>query len=151
LSEDEPDVRSAQLVRRHLVFGWWSLLAFLTLGIGLESLHALKVGWYLDVSNHTRRLMWTLAHAHATLLSLIHLAFGFTLATLTGGYRNWNRLASRCLVSAGVLIPGGFFLGGLVIYDGDPGVGILLLPIGALLLFGAVFLAARGVTLDQKS
>ncbi len=25
--------------RRHLRFGWWSLLVFLTLGIALESLH----------------------------------------------------------------------------------------------------------------
>lgn len=62
-AEEIPD-RVAEYARRHLRFGWWSLLFFLTFGLGLETLHGLKVGWYLDVENETRRLMWTLAHAH---------------------------------------------------------------------------------------
>jgi len=56
---------------RHLRFGWWSLLVFATLGLILESLHGFKVRAYLDVSNETRRLMWTLAHAHGTLLAVV--------------------------------------------------------------------------------
>jgi hypothetical protein len=45
-----------------------------------------------------------------------------------------------------VAVPGGFFLGGLVIRGGDPSLGVLVLPIGAILLLIAVFLTARGVT-----
>lgn len=40
-------------------------------------------------------------------------------------------------------MPGGFFLGGIAFYSGDPGFGILLVPFGAVLLLAAVFLIAR--------
>ena len=59
---------------RNLRFGWWSLLVFLSLGGVLETLHGFKVGWYVDVGNETRRLMFTLAHAHGTLLALVNIA-----------------------------------------------------------------------------
>ena len=52
------------LFRRHLRVGWWALLVFLSMGIALETLHGFKIGFYLDASNHTRLLLWTLAHAH---------------------------------------------------------------------------------------
>lgn len=65
--------------RRHLRFGWWSLLAFTAFGLALELLHGFKVGAYLDVSNDTRRLMWTLAHAHGTMLAVLHVVFGLTV------------------------------------------------------------------------
>ena len=68
--------------RKHVRFGWWSLLAFLTLGFALEVLHGFKAQMYLDVSNETRRLMWTLAHAHGSLISLIHVVFGVCLRTI---------------------------------------------------------------------
>ena len=129
------------LEKRHLRFGWGSLAVFLTLGIVLEALHGFKVGWYLDVSNETRRLMWTLAHAHGTLLALIHVAFGLT-ARVLGAFAG-QRAASSCLIGASILLPGGFFLGGSVIYEGDPGLGILVVPVGALLLLTAVGLTAR--------
>jgi hypothetical protein len=129
--------------RRHVRFGWWSLLVFLTLGAGLEILHGWKVGLYLDVSSETRRLMWTLAHAHGTLLSIVHVVFGFTAAALTGWPASARDFASRCLLAAGLLMPVGFFLGGVYTHSGDPGLGILLVPPGALLLFIAVFLTAR--------
>jgi hypothetical protein len=137
------DAEAVRLARRHLRFGWWSLLVFLTLGIGLEAMHGLKLQWYLDVANQTRRLMWTLAHAHGTLLSLVHIAFGLTLRVAGAGGPRTQRAASACLLSASVLLPGGFFLGGLVVYGGDPGLGILLVPVGAALLFAGVLLAAR--------
>src|SRR5437763_12905319 len=64
---------------RNLRFGWWSLLVFLSLGGALETLHGFKIGWYVDVGNETRRLMFTLAHAHGMLLALINIAAGFTV------------------------------------------------------------------------
>jgi hypothetical protein len=128
-------------VRRHLRFGWTMMLVFISLGIVLETLHGFKIGWYLDVGNETRRLMWTLAHAHGTLISLVHIAFATTLRVAAG--TSAPRLASACLIGASVLLPGGFLLGGLFIHAGDPGVGILLVPVGAVLLLGAVFMTAR--------
>ena len=129
---------------RQLRFGWWALLVFLSLGVALETLHGFKVGWYLDVASETRRLLWTLAHAHGTLLSLINLAFGLTARARPGWSGAPRELASRCLLGATILMPAGFFLGGLFIYGGDPGLGIFLLPFGAALLFIAVLLTARG-------
>ena len=133
----EPDYR-----RRHLRFGWWALGLFITLGAVLETLHGFKVGWYLDVGNETRRLMWTLSHAHGTLLGLVHIAFAVTTGFVPAGSVRRRRFASTCLVLASLLLPGGFFLGGVVIYAGDPGLGILLVPVGALLLLTAVLLTA---------
>lgn len=136
-------IERQRLITRHLRIGWWSLLIFLSLGVVLEALHGFKIGFYLNVSNETRRLMWTLAHAHGTLLSLVHLAFAATIPMV--GHWNFRRrqFVSALLTAAGVLLPAGFFLGGIFIYGGaTPGLGILLVPVGALLLFIAVLLTA---------
>ena len=121
---------------RNLRFGWWSLLVFLSLGGALETLHGFKIGWYVDVGNEMRRLMFTLAHAHGTLLALINIAAGLTA-------RKVDRFELRpsvsfALIWAAILLPAGFFLGGIVIYDGDPGLGVWLVPVGAILLFYSV-------------
>ena len=58
------------LARRHLKIGWLAIAVFSMMGIALEAAHGFKLGLYLDVGNETRRLMWTLAHAHGTLLGL---------------------------------------------------------------------------------
>jgi hypothetical protein len=131
--------------RRHLRIGWWSLLCFATLGLVLELLHGFKVRAYLDVSNETRRLMWTLGHAHGTLLSLVHVIFGLSIRVAAESFERNLRLISSCLIGASVLLPGGFFLGGVVVYGGDPGLGVLLVPIGAVLLLAAVFFIASQV------
>lgn len=141
-SRDASPEAAAATIRHHLKVGWWALLLFLTLGILLESLHAFKIGYYLNTTNQTRRFMWTLAHAHGTLLALINLAFAATLHLLALTPKA-RKIASILLTSATVLMPAGFFLGGLVFYAGDPGFGILLLPLGAIFLLIAVFLAAR--------
>lgn len=144
---DPPPERETtqELSRRHLALGWWSLLFFLTMGVCLEALHGFKLGYYLDVSNATRRHMWTLSHAHGTLLSLIHIAFAASLPLLSSTRASALRVASASLTGATVLLPGGFFLGGLWIYSGDPGLGIALVPLGALALFAAVLLTAQSV------
>jgi len=126
---------------RHLRFGWWSLFAWLALGVVLETLHGFKLGWYLDVDREMRRLMLTLAHAHGTLLALVNIAAGLTLRTVKGF--ELARAPSLSLLWGSVLLPAGFFLGGLVIHDGDPGLGVLLVPVGALLVLYGVGSAAR--------
>ena len=112
------------------------------LGLVLETLHGFKVGAYLDVSNDTRRLMWTLAHAHGTLLGVVHLGFAFTLRHLDPDAPS-IRSASSALIGASVVLPAGFFLGGIRFYAGDPGVGVALVPIGAVLLIYAAIVVAR--------
>jgi hypothetical protein len=59
--------------------------------------------------------------------------------------------ASRCLLGANLLLPAGFFLGGIHSVAGDPGVGILLVPVGALLLLVGVFLVAQGSKCGTKA
>ena len=130
------------LPMRHLRFGWWSLFIFLLLGLVLEALHGFKVGWYLEIANTPRRFSWTLAHAHGTLLAVINLIFGGTMHRLPSGSPRARWFASVCLLSATVILPGGFFLGGLIPYQGDPGIGIFLVPVGGALLAIAVFLIA---------
>jgi hypothetical protein len=130
------------LVRRHLCFGWWTVLVFLTLGLALEALHGFKVGAYLNVSNETRRLMWTLAHAHGTLLGLANLGFAATARVLASWPASRKRFASAALLAATALMPAGFFFGGLFVYAGDPGLGIILVPVGGILLFASILLTA---------
>ncbi len=134
------------MATRHLRFGWWSLAVFGTLGLVLETLHGFKVGAYLDASNETRRLMWTLAHAHGTLLGLIHLGFASTIRAASLPLPRL-RLPSTALMAASVLLPGGFFLGGLRFYAGDPGIGVVLVPIGAVLIIYAAVVTARSIGL----
>jgi hypothetical protein len=129
--------------RRHLRFGWWSLLFFTMLGLVLESLHGFKVPAYLDASNETRRLMWTLAHAHGTLLSLVHVIFGMSVRVAPEMSARSRPLISWCLIGASLLLPGGFFFGGVLFYGGDPGVAVLLVPVGAVSMMIAVFFLAR--------
>ncbi len=131
-------------IPKHFRIGWWSLLVFLTLGLALETMHGFKIGWYLDVSNESRRLMWTLAHAHGTLFSLIHLGFAATLnsAFVKSGER--YRTPSAFLTAAIVLLPGGFFING-----GDPGIGVMLVPVGAVCLLLAVFMTVCGLSNER--
>jgi hypothetical protein len=100
------------------------------MGIALEALHALKVPLYLDARNDTRRLMWTLAHAHGTLLSLIQIALACTMTAV-----RFERARGGTLMAlAQWLMPLGFTLGGVWTYGGDPGPGVALVAAGGVLL-----------------
>jgi hypothetical protein len=141
----DPIENGARFVRRHLALGWWFVLAFLALGFVLEALHGLKIGWYLSVTNTTRRLMWTLAHAHGTLAGLVNIAFALTLRAMPERAEALGRRASPWLVYGSALLPAGFFLGGIVIYSGDPGVGIVLVPAGAIAMGVGLYFVCRAV------
>lgn len=139
---DAPAELRQRLSRRHHRLGWWGLLIFLSLGIVLETLHGFKIGFYLDPPHRLRRLLWTLAHAHGTLLSLVNIAFAVGLSQFGRWTERRLKLASFFLLDALLLMPAGFFLGGIGHSEGDPSPGILLLPLGAALLLVAVTLIA---------
>lgn len=130
------------MLRRHLAFGWWSLAVFTTLGLVLEAAHGLKLGWYLDLDNATRRLSFTLAHAHGTLLGLVHIAFALSLphAKLSAAAAARASFALRAVT---ILLPLGFLLGGVAFYAGDPGFAIVLVPPSGALLVVALVLVAH--------
>jgi hypothetical protein len=139
----EPEAE--RLFRRHLRAGWWALFVFVCAGLALEAMHGFKAGFYLDVSQQTRRLMWTLGHAHGTLLGLVNLAFAATLRWLPEWSGAARRQASAWLLGATLSLPAGFVLGGVSVYAGDPGPGIVLAALGGLMLAVAVLLTALGI------
>jgi hypothetical protein len=136
VSREEPSgSETSRLVLVHRRFGWTALFVWMTFGLVVELLHGIKLGGYL--LDPLRREFWTLAHFHGALLAVVNLVYvrWAENPSLTGARRT---LASRCLVAGSVLMPVGFLLGGIGHYEGDPGVGIFLAPIGAALLLVAV-------------
>ncbi len=134
---------------RHLRFGWWALAVYVSLGIGLESMHGFKIGWYLDVGNEVRRLMFTLGHFHGTMLALVNIAAGLTIRSVD--QIKLRPSTSWALIWAAILLPGGFLLGGVWTYDGDPGTGIWLVPIGALCMLYGVITFALGLKIGPAA
>jgi hypothetical protein len=145
MSDPLPGLRR-RLARRHHLIGWWGLFVFVTLGLVLETLHGVKADFYLDPAHRLRRLLWTLAHAHGTLLGVVHVCFAMGLAHFGRWTERGLRLASFFLTDALVLLPAGFFLGGVGHTEVDPSSGVLLVPVGALFLVAAVGLIAWAAT-----
>lgn len=135
-----PD-RAARAVASALRTGWFLLAIALPLGVTLEVLHGFKVQAYLQ--GEVRREMWRLAHAHGTLLGILLLAFA-ALAEKHLEPAAHGPIARDLSIGA-VLMPLGFFLGGVLTSEGDPSLGIALVPIGALFLLAALVRAARAV------
>ncbi len=131
---------------RHLRAGWWGLAVFVVLGGALELLHAVKSPVYVDAGRETTRLLLRLAHAHGTLLSVINIAYALTLRARP---RSAGAAASAGLLASLVLLPGGFFVGGLWAHGGDPGLGIVLVPAGAVALLAASVLIGWRSTIRE--
>jgi hypothetical protein len=121
-------------IRKTLRTGWLLLAVALPFGVTLEALHAFKMQAYL--ASDMRREMWRLAHAHGTLLGILCLVS----AALADAYvPEAIRARVMAMIRWGaVLMPLGFFLGGVLNSEGDPSLGILLVPPGALLLIVAL-------------
>jgi len=123
--EDGPSDR-----RWCLAVGLPGLAFWLLTGLGLEALHAVKAAPYLQ--DELRREMWTLAHAHGTLLSAVAIVIALTFSRLSIEPRAARRVDRLYAVGAAAL-PWGFFLGGLSHSETDPGLGIFLVPASGLL------------------
>jgi hypothetical protein len=110
--------------------GAWGLFVWLLGGIVLEALQGFKAAPYLE--DGLRRQMWTLAHAHGTLLSIagLVLAWAGPIASLPERRARW---CDQLFAIGAVLLPLGFVIGGAWHSEADPGIGVLLVPAGGLL------------------
>jgi len=122
--------------------GWISLAAWIVFGLLIEGLTGFRSPVLLDDS--TRREMFRLAHAHGTLLNLVLIAAAICAKL---DLVRLGTIASLGLRSAVVLLPAGFLLAGIWHFKDDPGLGILLVPIGAVLLLAV----AVGIAFSVES
>ncbi|HEV7683306.1 MAG TPA: hypothetical protein VGO68_14350 [Pyrinomonadaceae bacterium] len=127
--------------------GWVSLAFWMVLGLLLESLMAYKAPAYLQ--DNVRRELFRLGHAHGTVLGLV-----LIVAALSGERFKVQpaRAAQMALRLGAVLMPLGFLLAGIWHYESDPGLGIWLVPAGALLLiFGVISFALASWSNQRRS
>jgi len=122
--------------------GWISLAAWIVFGLLIEGLIGFRSPVLLDDS--TRREMFRLAHAHGTLLNLVLIAAAICAKL---DLVRLGPIASLGFRSAVVLLPAGFLLAGIWHFKDDPGLGILLVPIGAVLLLAV----ALGIAFSVES
>ena len=122
--------------------GWISLAAWIVFGLLIEGLIGFRSPVLLDDS--TRRDMFRLAHAHGTLLNLVLIAAAICAKL---DLIRLGSITSLGLRSAVVLLPAGFLLAGIWHFKDDPGLGILLVPIGAVLLLAV----ALGIAFSVES
>lgn len=127
------------VARACLRHGWTWLAIFLLGGLALEALHGIKAPWYLE--QELRRELWTLAHAHGALLSLLNVVYAIGAVPLFAEGKKCE-LAGRMLRWGALLVPAGFFFGGIGNSETDPSLFILATPVGALMVLHAVASAA---------
>ncbi len=111
---------------------WISLALWIAFGVLLEGFRAFRSPPYLD--DALRRDMFRLAHAHGTLLSLILLV---SVLCARQDLIRLDWISSAGLRLAVIFLPAGFLLGGIWHLKDEPGLGILLVPLGAVLLLSA--------------
>jgi hypothetical protein len=111
-----------KFTKTQFCFAW--ICFWISFGLLLDSFMGMKQLFYL--SNPIRREMWRLAHAHGTLLTLVFLTYGH--------FRGFAKKQHENMMFIGMLLmPVGFFLGGIVTTEIDPFVGVFLVPVGGLL------------------
>lgn len=130
-SPDAASLHDASALR----LGWAMIALFLAGGLGLEAMHLVKLELYVDA--HLRRELWTLAHAHGTLMGVILVLFGLSAGRL-GASESARARASKLLRAGAPLVPIGFGLGGIGNAEGDPSLFIVLVPLGALTMLAAL-------------
>lgn len=116
---------------------WISLAFWIAFGLLIEGMIGYRIPALLD--DPLRREMFRLAHSHGTLLNLVLFAAGIGARLEMFKLETGTAFVLRAAVIA---MPLGFLLGGLWHFKNDPGLGILLVPVGAiLLLWGALQIA----------
>jgi len=118
--------------------GWIGIAFWMSFGLLVEGLIGFRTPVYLQ--DPVRRELFRLAHTHGTVLSMLLLIVVLYLA------KNLIAppLAALWSLRIGtILMPVGFFLGGIWHYESDPGVFVFLAPVGGLMIiFGVIAIAA---------
>jgi hypothetical protein len=114
--------------------GWTSLLVWAVIGLALESANGLKLAPYLD--DALARELLTLAHAHGVGLAIVTLLIAeHGLPRVAEGR---HAVVVRATAFAALAIPLGFALAAPGHPEGDPGLPIWIVPVGALALLSAL-------------
>ena len=122
-------------------FGWTSLFGWVLFGLGLEAAHGWKASAYVD--DHLTRTLLRLAHAHGVILALVVLAYGERGSPLLEPPSRAARVG-WWLRGGAFLVPLGFALSAIHASESDPSLPIVLVPLGALALLGALGQVALG-------
>ena len=124
---------------RHLRLSLALAALFLAMGLWLEAMIGLRMtGW---VDDPLRREFLRLGHAHGGLLALLNLGLGLAMDRL-GTPAAWAATIRAAAWSGALLVGAGFVAGGLLHGPTDPGLPILVVPAGALMLLGSLVAAA---------
>ena len=113
--------------------------AFLGLGIIVESLLGTRAAALWD--DELRREFVRLGHAHGGLLGLLNLGIGWAMLHLRTP-EGWARKLRVAAWSGAALVGLGFLGGGIWHGATDPGLLILMVPTGALLLLSSLLVVA---------
>lgn len=123
-----------------LAFGWILIGVFLTMGLALGALRHFEEPLYVE--SPLRRELWSLAHAHGTLFGVLNVLFALSAPRWLPA-RSARVWPSRLLRASGILVPGGFLLGGLATSEADPPLGLVLTPLGGALALAAIAVALQ--------
>ena len=125
--------------QRHLRLSLALAALFLAMGLWLEAMIGLRVRGWID--DPLRREFLRLGHAHGGLLALLNLGLGLALERLATP-EPWARVIRPAALIGAALVGGGFVAGGLLHGPTDPGLPVLVVPAGALMLLGALVAGA---------
>ncbi len=124
---------------RHLRLSLALLALFLATGLWLEAMIGLRAAGWVD--DPLRREFLRLGHAHGGILALLNLGVGLAIERLATP-EPWARVIRPAGLCGALLVGFGFIVGGLWHGPTDPGLPVLVVPAGALMLLGAVVCAA---------
>lgn len=124
---------------RHLRLSLALTGLFLAMGLWLEAMIGLRAGGWVD--DPLRREFLRLGHAHGGILALLNLGVGLALERLATP-EPWARVIRPAGLCGALLVGLGFVAGGLWHGPTDPGLPVLVVPAGALMLLAVVVSAA---------
>jgi hypothetical protein len=124
---------------RHLRLSLALAALFLAMGLWLEAMIGLRMAGWVD--DPLRREFLRLGHAHGGLLALLNLGLGLALERL-GTPAAWAGTIRAAAWTGALLVGAGFVAGGLLHGPTDPGLPVLVVPAGALMLLGSLVAAA---------
>jgi hypothetical protein len=123
----------------HLRLSITLVALFMASGLWLEAMYGLRAEGWLD--DPLRREFLRLGHAHGGLLGLVNIALAWALERLQTPDTWAGKIRVGSLLGA-LLVGLGFMLGGLVHGPTDPGVAVLAVPAGAMLLLSSLVATA---------